>query len=130
MNAGLLSDRVVALAMVTVLLHNPQCSKSRQAKAWLNEAGHAYVERLYLDEPLSSDELRGLIAQLDGPATELVRTKEALFRDLPHTAADLDEALVIALITEHPRLMERPIVVHHRRAAIGRPTERISALFE
>lgn len=127
---ALISAHHCRWAMSTILLHNPQCSKSRQAKAWLDETGHAYTERRYLTDPLSAAELTALIDQLDGPASELVRTKEPIFRDLPHAAADLDADLVVRLIVEHPRLMERPIVIHGGAAAIGRPTERIGALFD
>ena len=40
-----------------VLIHNPRCSKSRAAKALLEERGVGFQTRAYLDEPLSRAEL-------------------------------------------------------------------------
>ena len=105
----------------TTLLHNPRCSKSRALKAALDERGVAYDERLYLEAPLSVDELEVLRARLDLPALAMVRTKEAAFAE-----AGLDrsssEAELLAAIAAHPVLLERPVLVVGERAAIGRPT--------
>ena len=59
-----------------LLLHNPRCSKSRAARALLEQAGVAFTERRYLDEPLSTDELRDLRSRLDRPAREWLRSSE------------------------------------------------------
>ena len=52
------------------LLHNPRCSKSRAAKALLDERKVAYEERRYLDQPLSGAELAVLRKRLGLPARE------------------------------------------------------------
>jgi len=62
----------------TLLLHNPRCSKSRAAKAWLEEQGHTFVERLYLEEPLSTAELAELRELLGLPPREWVRSGQDL----------------------------------------------------
>jgi arsenate reductase-like glutaredoxin family protein len=56
-----------------VLLHNPRCSKSRQAKGILEKAGVDFVERKYLDEPLSKKELVELKTKLGRPVHEWMR---------------------------------------------------------
>lgn len=110
------------------LFHNPRCSKSRQALALLEERG-AHVEvRRYLDEPLGADELRALIARLDGGHAALVRRKEAEWKALDADAADIEQ--VISALVAHPRIMERPIADDGRRAVIGRPPEDILDLLE
>jgi len=35
---------------------------------------------------------------------------------------------VVGLLLEHPELMERPVVVHGKRAVIARPSERVEEL--
>ena len=109
------------------LLHNPQCSKSRAAKALLDERKVAYVERRYLDEPLSLAEQRELRRRLDRPAREWVRAGEDAYREAGLGAAATDDALLAAMAS-HPVLIERPILILDRRAAVGRPLENIEAL--
>jgi arsenate reductase len=110
-----------------VLLHNPRCSKSRAAKQLLDARGVSFVERRYLDDPPSLEELRELAARLGRPPSEWVRKGEAAF-----AAAGLDATsdadAILRAIAAHPVLLERPILVRGRRAVVGRPPERIADL--
>jgi arsenate reductase len=103
-----------------VLLHNPRCSKSRGLKAALEERGVAFTERLYLDQPLSRDELAALRAKLGTPAAAMVRSKEAEFAEAGLSADSTEEELLEAL-ARFPTLLERPVLIAGDRAAIGRP---------
>lgn len=110
-----------------LLLHNPSCSKSREARAALLERGIAFRERRYLDEPLTRDELARLARRLARPVREWVRRREP-----EYAAAGLDEAsddaALLDAIAAHPRLLERPILVRGERAVVGRPTEALWTL--
>lgn len=110
-----------------LLLHNPRCSKSRATLALLEEKGAAFQVRSYLDEPLDAAELADLRSRLGKPVGEWVRKKEEPFvaAGLP---ADADDEALIALIVEHPGVLERPIVVRGSRAAVGRPPENVLEL--
>jgi arsenate reductase len=110
-----------------LLLHNPRCSKSRAAKALLEERGVAFEERQYLEDPLSREELQELATRLGRPLSGFVRAKEAAWNDAG-VAADAGEADLLDAVSAHPILMERPILVRGRRAAIGRPPEEILEL--
>ncbi|MDR5902090.1 MULTISPECIES: arsenate reductase (glutaredoxin) [Halomonas] len=110
------------------LMHNPRCSKSRQALALLEEKGAPVAIRRYLDEPLSDAELRALIERLEGGVERLVRTKESEWQKLAADARDPEQ--VVQAIMAHPRLMERPIADDGKRAIIGRPPEDILALLD
>ncbi|WFM69693.1 arsenate reductase (glutaredoxin) [Halomonas sp. CKK8] len=113
--------------MIT-LLHNPRCSKSRQALALLEEAGAEVTVRRYLDEPLDADELRSLIQRLEGSVSALVRRNETEWKQL---GADVeDPRQVIDAIVTHPRILQRPIADDGRRAVIGRPPEAVLALLD
>jgi arsenate reductase len=110
-----------------LLLHNPRCSKSRAARGLLEERGVAFAERRYLDDPLSLAELYELADRLGRPPRAWSRSGEEAW-----TAAGLgddasDDAILRAMAA-HPILIERPILVRGRRAAIGRPPERILEL--
>lgn len=110
------------------LLHNPRCSKSRQALALLEEAGIEMQVRRYLEEPLSENELRQLIGRLPDGINGLARTGEAEWKALGSTADDIDA--VVAAIVAHPRILERPIADSGERAIIGRPPERVLELVD
>ena len=111
------------------LWHNPGCSKSRAAEALLHERGVAYVERRYLDTPPTVDELDRVLRALGREPWELARVGEEIAAELGLSAWPHDRARWIAAMVEHPILIERPILVtDDGRAAIGRPTEALTAL--
>lgn len=109
------------------LLHNPRCSKSRGAKALLEERGIAFEERLYLEDPLSPAELAELERRLALPASEWVRRNESAYRDL---TADAKDNGILAAMAAHPILIERPILIAAKRAVVGRPPERVLELLD
>jgi arsenate reductase len=113
----------------TVLLHNPRCSKSRAARALLEERGVSFAERRYLEEPLTREELQDLARRLGSPPGEWVRRGEPAFKEAGLTLDSGDEALIDAMV-RHPILMERPIVVRGARAVVGRPPEQVLELVD
>jgi arsenate reductase len=109
--------------MITVW-HNPKCSKSREALKLLEEKGGGYDVVKYLDTPPSRGEIVELLKKLGVSARELMRTKEELYRELGLAKVEDEEKLIDAL-AEHPRLIERPILIEGNRAVIGRPVEKV-----
>ncbi len=110
-----------------LLLHNPRCSKSRQVKALLEDRGVSFTERLYLEEPLSADELLELGRRLSRPLGEWTRSKERDYAESGLDASASDEAHATEL-AQRPILMERPILVVGTSARIGRPPEDVLEL--
>lgn len=108
-----------------LLLHNPRCSKSRAARALLEERGIAFRERRYLEEPLSLTELRALAQALGRPAREWLRRGEPAWEAAGLDASAAPEAELLAAMAAHPILIERPILVRGARAVVGRPPERV-----
>jgi arsenate reductase (glutaredoxin) len=118
----------VAVAGPT-LFHNPQCSKSRGAKAMLDEAGVGYEVVEYLKAPPSRAEIERIIDGLDDPPAKLVRTGDPKFKALGlDRAAYTERDAVVDLLVEHPEVMERPVLLVGDRAVIGRPPERVHEL--
>ena len=113
---------------MTKLYHNPRCSKSRAALELLQSRGIEFDVVNYLDDPPSESELRQIVKMLGIKPNELVRKGEKLYKELGLGDQDLSDKQWIATLTEHPKLIERPIVVHNGKAAIGRPTENIEAI--
>lgn len=114
--------------MSLILYHNPLCSKSRQAKALLDERGVNYQCIEYLKTPPDRDTLAAALAALEAPPASLVRTGDAAFAESGRSADDLDADTVARLLAHQPALMQRPLAVAGDRAVIGRPPERILEL--
>lgn len=111
--------------MSVTIYHNPRCSKSRQTLALLNERGLAPQVVEYLKTPPDAATLRDLVKKLGLTPRELLRRTEAPYKDLDLAdPAKSDEDLISAMAT-HPILIERPIVVSGRKAALGRPPEQV-----
>lgn len=111
--------------MTITIFHNPRCSKSRATLALLEKRGLAPKIRLYLEEPPDAAELRSIVQKLGIPARSLLRTGEAEYRELGLDDDSLSEDRLIEAMAATPRLIERPIVVAGRRAALGRPPEAV-----
>lgn len=110
------------------IYHNPRCSKSRQTLALLQDRGIEPEIIEYLKTPPSADELLQLARQLSLPLAKLLRTKEPQYQEYVADRALADGELA-AIMSQHPKLIERPIVVHGQRAALGRPPEQVLSLF-
>jgi len=108
------------------ILHNKNCSTSRHAMDVIAEQGVDAEVVEYLKTPLDRAGFAELIAKLEDPVAELVR-KDSFFKDLGLSAEDYTTSeAVIGLLLEHPRLLQRPIIVKGDRAIIGRPKDRVA----
>ncbi|RMF08956.1 MAG: arsenate reductase (glutaredoxin) [Alphaproteobacteria bacterium] len=111
--------------MTVTIYHNPRCSKSRQTLALLEERGIEPEVVRYLETPPDADRLADILALLDMEPRDLMRTKEALYKELGLDNDALTRDQLIAAMVKNPVLIERPIVVANGKAAIGRPPERV-----
>lgn len=113
------------------LYHNPRCTKSRQALEIANGTTPGAFDVTvvkYLDTPPSPDELREVLGKLEDDPATLVRRDN--WQELGITAdAVATPDGVIDVLTHHPQLMERPLIVTPDRAFIGRPTDRVAEFF-
>jgi len=111
------------------LWHNPSCSKSRAAKAILDDQGVSYVERRYVDDPPTADELERVLASLGCQPWEVARLGEPVAADLDLAGWPRDRRRWLEAMAAHPVLIERPILVaDDGRAVLGRPPEAVVSL--
>jgi arsenate reductase len=110
------------------LWHNPRCSKSRQALSLLEEKGIEVGIVKYLDTIPDEKTIKTLLDMLGIEARALMRTKEAIYKELELKNIE-DETVLIKAMSEHPKLIERPIVIKGNQAIIGRPPERVLEIF-
>ena len=108
------------------ILHNPRCSKSRTTLNIILENNIQPTIRLYLDDPLSIEEIKNLLIKLDTTADQIIRKNEEVYKKL--NLKDSNQELLIENISKNPILLERPIVVKGKKAIIGRPPENVVKL--
>lgn len=115
--------------MADFIWHNPRCSKSRQTLELLRE-NHVEVDVVeYLKTPPSADTITAAAEGMGCRVTDLIRSKEALFKELGLSLADERSGLDWAeLLHQHPKLIERPVVCVKGRYAMGRPPEKVLEL--
>ncbi|WP_417886924.1 arsenate reductase (glutaredoxin) [Zunongwangia sp.] len=113
--------------MITIY-HNPRCQKSREGLAIVEASGKEFEIRKYLNDTLSEAELKNLLLKLDIKPIQLVRKKEKIWKE-NFKDKDLSEKEIIQILSENPKLIERPIVETENKAVIGRPPEVIEKLF-
>ena len=114
--------------MTTEIWHNPRCSKSRETLALLRVNGIEPKVVLYKVSAPGEADIRAVLMALGKPALGLIRQKDAAFKALG-LAADADEGTLIAAMLAHPEIIERPVVRHNGKAALGRPPEDVLTLF-
>ena len=110
------------------IYHNNRCSNSRGALALLRDNGVEPAIVDYIAQPLDAAQLQALVRRLGMPVRELLRSKEAVYTELGLGDASVSDAQLIAAVAEHPVLLNRPIVVTPKGAALCRPPEKVLAL--
>ena len=113
-----------------LVYHNPVCSKSRGALEILAERGLDTEVVEYLKERPTRADLERILGAVPDEPSALVR-KDKRFAELGLDAGDYQSTdEVVALLLEHPELMERPVVFRGDRALICRPSERVLELLD
>ena len=107
------------------IYHNPRCSKSRQTLALLQEQGIEPQVIEYLTQPPSKSQLKKILSLLGLQPRDLMRKKEPEYLDNHLDDPDLTKDQLIEAMVKHPKLIERPIVIHGDKAALGRPPENV-----
>lgn len=113
------------MAPAVKLYHNPRCSKSRKALQLIEYEGIKPDIVEYLKHPPSYQELDQLLDLLGLEPRQLMRTGEKLYKENNLDDLNLSREDLIKAMCEHPKLIERPILIHDGRAVIGRPPEKI-----
>ena len=109
----------------TKIFHNPRCSKCRLAMELLSEKGIQPDVVEYLQAPPNKQELEDILNMLKMQPRQLMRTHESEYKDNNLSNESLSRVQLIDFMIKFPILIERPIVIHNGKAAIGRPTETI-----
>ena len=91
----------------------------------LRESGIPYDKVNYYLQPLSKKKLTELVRKLKMKPRDLLRKGEPVYKELGLASDEFSDSELIALMVEHPDLLQRPIVERGDRAVLGRPTENV-----
>ncbi|WP_373766832.1 arsenate reductase (glutaredoxin) [Glaesserella sp.] len=111
--------------MSLTIYHNPKCSKSRETLAIIREAGIEPTIVEYLKQPLSVELITKLIHESGLAVREAVRTDAEAYQQI---TAEMPDAEIIALIAQHPNLLNRPFVSSEKGTKLCRPPELVKSL--
>lgn len=105
------------------IYHNPRCSKSCQTLELIRQQGIEPEVIEYLKTPPSKSELKNILSKLNMQPRQLMRTKEAEYKDNNLDSEELSNEQLIDAMVKIPKLIERPIVINDEKVALGRPPE-------
>ena len=109
------------------IYHNPRCRKSREGVKYLESKKINFEVIDYIKNNLSSEQIRNIIKKLQLKPIELVRKNEAIWKE-KYKGKDFTDEQLIKILSNEPKLIERPIIVYEKLAVIGRPAENIDKL--
>lgn len=118
--------------MGLTIYHNPRCSKSRKTLEIIQDNGIEPNIIEYLNDPPDAARTEHLAALLGFTVAGLLRKSEADFTEAHDLPSLEDNAALARWLREHPKVLQRPIVVDDDRdlAVIGRPPENVLELLK
>jgi len=112
------------------IFHNPKCGTSRNVVAMVEAAGYAPTVVEYLKAGWTREQLLELSARTGLSVRDLMREKGTPAEELGLLKPEATDEAILAAMVEHPILVNRPIVVTPKGAALARPSEKVFALLE
>lgn len=116
---------IILMAEKITVYEKPTCSTCRNLDKILRELGADYEKINYYVEPIGEAKLRDLLAKMKLTPRDVLRSKEAIYKELGLSDGRHSDDEIIKLIVKHPELLQRPIVEKGKRAILARPAETV-----
>ncbi len=110
------------------IYQKPTCTTCRKVYDALRDSGVDFNAVNYYMEPIPKTKIKNLLSKMRITASELLRTKEPIYKELKLADRKLSENTLIGLMEKYPDLIERPIVEKGTKAILARPAKRISEI--
>lgn len=111
-----------------IIYQKPTCSTCRQVVKLAEASGKPYEAINYYEKPFTKTKLKSLLKKGGIKASEIMRTKEDIYKTLKPRMATLDEDEIIDLMIQHPNLIQRPLVEKGETVILARPPETLQSL--
>lgn len=106
------------------IYHNPNCAKSRETLAILQDKNESLEVIEYLKNPPNRNEIEEVLALLQIKPFDLIRKNNSEYKE-HFEGKDLTDAQWVDALCTHPKLIERPVVIKNGKAVIGRPPSKV-----
>ena len=106
---------------------SPSCTSCRKARVWFNSYGVPFEEHNILTQPMTAEDLKSILAKTENGTEDIISTRSKVFQKLNVDVDELTMNQLISLISEHPSLLRRPIIVDEKRMQIGFNEDEIRA---
>lgn len=114
--------------MAVTIWHNPACSTSRKVLAAIRARGIEPTIVEYLKDPPSAAEIKAVLKEMGIGPRELLRRRGTPYDDLKLGEPTWADSELIAAMTKHPILIERPVVQTRKGTRLCRPAERLDEI--
>jgi regulatory protein spx len=114
------------MIMVNLYL-SPSCTSCRKARTWLDSYGVPYEEHNILTQPMTPEDLKGILSKTENGTEDIISTRSKVFQKLKIDVDDLTTNQLLELISQHPSLLRRPIIVDDKQMQIGFSEDEIRA---
>lgn len=110
---------------ISLIYHNPKCSKSRKALEILENENIDLKVIKYLNGELTKEMLLEILKLSSLTIRDIIRKDDETYKinNLDNNRLSQDE--LINYVVKFPKLLQRPIIVHNGTAIIARPPEKI-----
>ena len=106
---------------------SPSCTSCCKARVWFNSYGVPFEEHNILTQPMTAEDLKSILAKTENGTEDIISTRSKVFQKLNVDVDELTMNQLISLISEHPSLLRRPIIVDEKRMQIGFNEDEIRA---
>jgi len=108
-----------------IIYQKPTCTTCRSVYKALQEANVDFESIDYFVDPIPKKKLKELLRKMGMTARSLLRTNEPIYKQLHLSEKSFSDDEIVDLMTEHPDLIQRPIIERGSRAILARPAEKI-----
>jgi arsenate reductase len=112
--------------MTITIYHNPNCGTSRNVLQALKDAGQKPQVVEYLKAGWTEAQLADLFKRMGVKPRDILRVRGTPAEELGLTKPGVSDAAIIKAMTQHPILVERPIVVTPKGVFLCRPADRLA----
>lgn len=110
------------------IYHNPRCAKSREGLLYLEEKGYEFEVINYMKDGITAKEIKDFLNKSGLKVEQIIRTGEELYK-LEYKGKEFTEQEWIKILSENPKLLQRPLVIKGTHAVLARPADEIAKLF-
>lgn len=112
--------------MLTIF-HNPKCKKSREGLKYLREKEIDAEVINYINDGISEQQLKDILIKLNLKPEDIIRKQEDLYKK-ELKGRNFNDNEWIRILSENPKLIQRPIVVARHKAVIAQPPDKVEEL--